>query len=178
MDTPLHSDASRFLKDVFLDPVNRYLVFTTHVPFSIDVTKSEVFLAPSIPNSPRLSKYLQLPTSTTVSEFQSMDALCAAVTPMQIAYLGGVPSLVYATLQPSELKPRDRFTLTISAIYKDVDFNDADHKMWFYYFVHAFLTGDSDHVPGEFNRFCSVVDTPAGQKHAWPPCYMLHVMHL
>jgi hypothetical protein len=33
---PLSKDVSQFLKCTFLDPSNRYLVFTTHVPLSID----------------------------------------------------------------------------------------------------------------------------------------------
>ena len=164
LGTPLDADASRILKDIFLDPIDRYLIFTTHVPFSLD--------------SKRKCKYSLLAVETDFRYYQAMANVCENVTPMEIAYFGGVPSLVYCARQYDELGPDERFLDFIAAEFKDINFNDEMHQFMFYNFVQAFILGERPHGLERFDRFSSVVVVGNDRRHYWPPCYMLCISNL
>ena len=146
------------------------------MPFSIEgVTSSSVFLGnATVPPSQRGCIYLQLPLSTELYEFQAMSDACRSVTPMMLAYYGGVPSLLYCSFQGNELSPGERFDTFVETL-ASTDFNDTNHAKWFYEFVHAFLHGKRIPLLSIFDRFCSIA---TNGNYYWPPCYMLCICKL
>ena len=177
LGTPLDADASRILKDIFLDPIDRYLIFTTHVHFSI-VGSSSAYLSSSLIPSQRKCMYSSLALETNFSYFKGMADVCENITPMEIAYFGGVPSLVYCSRQHGELGPAERFLDFIDAEYKETNFNDAMHQALFYNFIQAFLSGERPPGLTCFDRFSSVVVVGNDRRHYWPPCYMMCISNL
>jgi ABC-type molybdenum transport system ATPase subunit/photorepair protein PhrA len=68
---PLDAEAGSFLRELFLDKKNRYLVFTTHVPMDLDPSAHH-FMTGSNRNSIRGVKSVSLPVSTDLTTLRKM----------------------------------------------------------------------------------------------------------
>ena len=118
---PIDGPLSVFLKAEFLDRANRYLVFTTHVPMSVDAAAGDEEKQPQQPEgkkqfelmtsggSGRLFKTVHMPQSDDLALLQRMSDACAALTPCELALYGGIPSLIY-TFKSGE-DPEARFEM-------------------------------------------------------------------
>ena len=86
-----HRILGAFLRAHFLDRDNRLLVFTTHVPVSAGLDA----LLGEGEGSNRRALAIPLPISNDISSLRGMGSQCAALTPCQVAYYSGIPSLMY-----------------------------------------------------------------------------------
>lgn len=106
----IDADACRFLSSNFLDPVNRYMVFTTHVPLPMDSLFSP---------SGRVPIMLPFDPCHDFREIRKIKTSCNSVTPCEMMLYGGIPSLIYCVKQASEdLKARvmlDKATDSLSS---------------------------------------------------------------
>lgn len=72
---PLESEASMFLKQYFLDPKDRYLVYTTHIPFDIEKDTLGDYN-----NSHRDYLVVDPPTCFDIEKLQNMSKYCSSLT--------------------------------------------------------------------------------------------------
>lgn len=92
---PLDVTASDFLKKHFLDPLNFYLVVTSHVLFDID-TQIPTLTTVLSGGSYREYKTVPLPLSFDLNQYHLMSPICTDITPAEISLYLGIPSLLYS----------------------------------------------------------------------------------
>lgn len=93
LGAPLDNDASVLLKENFLDPINRALVFTSHLVVDLDYfTKGW---------SPRGLYVVPMPFCKDVDLLKQMAPHCAQLTPLQAVIYGYIPSMIYSFFDPS-----------------------------------------------------------------------------
>ena len=88
LGVPLDEEASSFLKKHFLDASNRALVFTSHMALDLD------YFAKG--GSIRDHKIVPLPVSNDIMKLRQMGAHCQALTELEAAMYGDIPSLIYS----------------------------------------------------------------------------------
>ena len=86
---PPDAAAAKLLRTAFLDPKNRYLVFSTHLPVNVDPVN---FIGGT---SGRGIKCVDMPESFNLDAIQAIAPCFNAVTQTEIALCGGIPSLIY-----------------------------------------------------------------------------------
>jgi hypothetical protein len=104
---PLDIPTSEFLIKNFLDKVNRYLIFTTHIP----MTSFDLFTNSVSRMSEREVCAINPPFCFAAELINHMPN-CNTVTPAQIAFYGGIPSLIYfinKVNQHDQFNPQRRF---------------------------------------------------------------------
>lgn len=160
---------SRCLRDYFIDPKDRFLVMSSHMPVFIDETSddsSNYNTNSSAALSLRNLVLLPMPTANSVSELVLMDKLrCAGVTHNLMVYYGSVPSLVYVACTQLLEKPSYKFSF-MGAM--------TDHSI-LKTFLRALITGIGDEKLGYLYPFCSnvkVEEKGLGMRYMWPPCYI------
>ena len=97
---PPDQDAAQLLREMFLDPKNRYLVFSTHRPVYIDgrpTPVSALMGSPQPKPSDRGVNFVRMPESWNLRELQAISMKCSGITKAEIALYGGIPSLLYCT---------------------------------------------------------------------------------
>jgi hypothetical protein len=128
LGVPLDIEAGLLLRRMFLDKANRYLVFTTHVPMNVDMPASSVMGSSlALPSSDRGCHVVSLPTCMNEMELQRMGDDCSGLTHAEVAYYGGIPSLVYAVKTLSE-QPQYRFERQCISV------TDAENDILFHEF--------------------------------------------
>lgn len=176
LSVPVTADAGRMLRELFLDKENRYLVFSTHVPLDVDVrtdetppTNTNVLMAsPNVPPSPRLVHLATMPSCFDLTTLRAMSPACADLNPAEVAYFGGVPSLIYS-VRMGDVDPKLRFSRVIKSSYFDE--NVPALKA----FVDCVVTGKRSDLLPFFDQFGTVYR----DRIRWPLCYiqcMLEVM--
>jgi hypothetical protein len=171
LGVPLDVEAGLLLRKMFLDKANRYLVFTTHVPMNVDMPASSA-MGPSLtlPASDRGCHVVSLPTCMNETELQSMGYNCSGLTHAEVAYYGGIPSLVYAVKTLFE-QPRDRFRR--QCIYVP----DAENDICFHQFLDEMFSGIRKHASvRRFDMFSTLVAEAQEPKVRWPPCYIACIL--
>jgi hypothetical protein len=106
---PPDEEAASLLRRVFLDPMNRYLVFSTHLPVFVDTTVSTVLGQIGVRGSRRGLKFAQMPESWDATVLRAMSPSCAGITKTEITLYGGIPSLLFSVKTASDLSPKERF---------------------------------------------------------------------
>jgi hypothetical protein len=96
---PIDRDANQLLRAMFLDKKNRYLVFTTRIPLTVD----DGFL------HARGCRVVPMPVETDLRMVWTMDGCYHNVTSAEVALYGGIPSLIYSVKHLNEMKPQERF---------------------------------------------------------------------
>eukprot|EP00969_Alexandrium_andersonii_P282682 12497019-Alexandrium_andersonii.AAC.1 len=97
-----------FLREAFLDPVGRHLVFSTRVPAGAGI---EEVLGRGT-GSLRDAVAVEMPTARDIGELRGMHEACRALTPCEAAYYSRIPSLIYTVkTQP---------TYSFRACFKDI----------------------------------------------------------
>eukprot|EP01041_Mallomonas_annulata_P006625 gene6625-13422_t len=172
---PLDEDAARLLREMFLDKAHRYLVFTCHVPVSIEanIIVASDLLGKSMnkPSSLRGVLNIDMSLARTESDFKdlrNMSENCLALTEERAAWLGYIPSLIYSTMNDTGkggvITPTNRCQEMIT------NFEPGDDEKVLKRFVKELLTGNRDPFIGKyFSPFQSV-----GENHkvSYPLCYV------
>lgn len=162
---PLDAEAAFLLRDMFLDKVNRYFVFSSHFPMSVEVSPSTV-LGNASPPSDRGVIPEELPVSTNIAKLRHMHVRCAALTRAEVALYGGIPSLIYSVKARGENTPEERFRRVKLKIPKN-------KKRFVQRLVSELLDGDpcleSSAKGYMFYMFASFTQH---DKVRWPLCYV------
>ena len=166
---PLDPDTSRLLRKLFLRK-NRYIVMTTHVPLDLDV----MFAL-----SDRGYYSVQLPTSTDLRELREMSIECSALTPLEVARYGSLPSLIYAAKVHSDHLEMRYAKACIKRMVEKL--NKKQKSDLYSRVIDEFVTGNIpairpldkldavEQIRISIYQFAS--STPSG-KLVWPLCYM------
>jgi hypothetical protein len=106
LGAPLDFEAFELLKRLFLDPFNRYLVFSSNVPLNLDHTVNE--LCEVIKSSSKRGvRTVKLPFTTSVSELNSMFAHAKSLPLAHVLLYHGLPSLIFS-VEDGNFDPVDR----------------------------------------------------------------------
>lgn len=166
LSRPLDEEASIFLKEEFLDKANRYLVYTTHVLFGLDEVKLGDSLTSSsiyIRISSRGYKTVHQPISYDIKALRSMSDDCRALTSMEAALYGYIPSLIFS-VKAGDVELIDLFKVKWRAINMLNEYNCLQQ------FIQAVLNGNSNSpTVREFYMFGYVSEQ---SKVRWPLCYI------
>jgi hypothetical protein len=109
LSAPIDGDAGGMLRRLFLDKKNRYLVFTTHIPISLEPQASHYMTSLINPPSPRGCLTVPLPQCMDLVSLKKMSDQCEALTPAEVMLYGGIPSLIYSVKALGEMTPQERF---------------------------------------------------------------------
>jgi hypothetical protein len=162
----LDMEAADLLRDMFLDRLNRYLVFSTHVPINLNNPDASLFIGSRSSRSTRGCKVVPLPVTTDIVALRGMHDDCTGMTPGEAAYFGGIPSLVYSVKVSGENSPESRFAVagvTLGTKWQSFKcLNDFAVEV-----LHGTPTSDSSlRLLDEFSS------SPAPGFIQWAPCYM------
>jgi len=160
---PLDDSATRFLNTYFLDKVNRYLVFTTHVPMNLE---SSAFVNSA---SGRGIKSMSPPITKDLKALRQMPG-CGAINAATVALYGGIPSLIYSVCALNEMTPEARFQRVKVKLKIPLD---AQQDM-LASFVGSVVTGSRDDTLKMFDQFAIATDV----KIQWPICYIQQILSL
>lgn len=131
---PLPYDASSFLKEVFLDPPHRGLVFSTHVPMDLNTDRRSISMRQTLRGcSDRDFEAVKTPICLDIEQLRSISPKCADLTPHEMLLYGGNPALIFC-IKHNQFSVIDKFTHQA----KKVSTWDAPHLAEF---VHSLLTG-------------------------------------
>lgn len=174
LGAPLDDDASTFLKQNFLDPINRALVFTSHVVVDLDYFIKGF--------SPRGLYVVPMPFCKDMKQLKQMAPHCATLTPPQAVIYGYIPSMIYSFLNPSSY-------ISLESVFNDAAFNlvevsEDDRQLALGAFVQQCLGGtviqQDDNcrkqwlgIVRHFDRFGSVL---AKTKIQFPIGYIAHIL--
>ena len=168
---PLMVEAAQYLKNEFLDKANRFLVFTTHITLDVDTTIISPFMHSAMtPPSPRGFVAVHQPLSKDLMLLRNMSPTCAALTPVEVALYGGIPSLIFATKGPDQTTPRQRFQS------QGIQIGEEEEGAVLRHFVTELLQGDKQHP--DVRRFDMFASSPERGKVWWPMCYISCIMGL
>lgn len=154
----LDEEASALLKRMFLDKRNRYLVFSTHVPMSIDSTSSYMV---SITN--RTCIYVPFEPITVPAALAPMGPNYENISVNELAVYGGVPSLVYSS-KDLYFNAEHHF----DRISEMLEFNPSD----LFPFLFSVITGALTRQITLYTVFGIVTEG----KVYWPLCYILFLL--
>ena len=177
MLTPIESDAARLLREMFLDKKGRFLVFTSHYPYSIEPSymASDVLgQAREIASNRGISTVdMSLASSTSaLQDLRAMSKACEALTEERAAWLGYIPSLIYTTMNDKGISgvmtPRDRFVWSSATTVEPLKKLDVLQR-----FVFQLLTGEQDAVVAQhFKSFASIGEN---KLISYPLCYVKEI---
>ena len=159
LDTPVDSDARRMLRRLFLDKKDRYLVFTTHVPISLEPSDH-------LP-SPRGCLTVPLYQCMEIHWLRNMSVQCEALTPSEVMLYGGIPSLIYSIKSMHEMTPSERF------FRKFPPRSLASAPELLKFFVASVLDGVRRPEIAMFDEFSFM---PEVGKIRWPLCYIACIL--
>jgi hypothetical protein len=91
---PPDEDAAFLLRDLFLDPRGRFLVFSTHRPMYLD---ARAYIGgETAPASGRGVVFVEMPECTDLPTLQSIALCCRNITNTEMIMYGGIPALLYS----------------------------------------------------------------------------------
>ena len=166
LSAPVDGDAGGMLRRLFLDKHNRYLVFTTHIPISLEPCASQYMMSSSAPSSPRGCLTVHIPQCVDLNSLRNMSVQCESLTPSEVMLYGGIPSLIYSIKAMGEMNPDVRFSKKIFPR------SCRDQNM-----LKSFIMSVVDGVPRSdvaiFDEFAVV---PEENKIRWPLCYIACIL--
>ena len=124
---PIVETGAVLLRREFLDRVNSYLVFTTHIPMTLNETKSASKYLGSrasttnTTNSIRGCIGISMPFSTVLTLLRGISRETGSLTPAQVVLYGGIPALIYTALTDKAFDPDQRVVMyTRWGSYRDI----------------------------------------------------------
>ncbi|CAJ1335014.1 unnamed protein product, partial [Effrenium voratum] len=87
-----YQDVGMFLRETFLDPAGRHLVFSTHIPTSTGLDR----VLGKGAGSSREAETIPMPRCADMEQLRAMHPACDALTPLEAVYLGYVPALIFS----------------------------------------------------------------------------------
>jgi len=173
---PISATVANLLKQYFLNPRNRYLVVTSHHP--VDVVEEN-------DPSQRPCEAVTLPFSTNVAKLKGMGKQCGLrITEALAAYYGGVPALMFSSLEGVDTTPEERFKSYRRSwrSWTDKKRNKAVDE-----FIDEMFTGEQSGVSARpfdiFGTFGPIsvsegVGTDQPKRIVWPPCYIRCILRM
>ena len=153
-----YAEVGAFLREQFLDPSGRYLIFSTHIPTGIGLSH----LLGKGSGSTRTAETIEMPSSHDMKSLRSMDEKCEALTPCEAAYYGQMPSLIYS-VKTHGFNMLERF--------QAIECPEPTHAL-IESFLSEFFTGvrsaDSDPV----RAFDTLTECPASGRIRWILAYV------
>lgn len=164
---PIANDASRFLKDNFLDIENRYLVYSTHIPFDIEI---DVDTLGNTRESSRGYLIVDSPTCFNINELRRMSDCCSSLTNAEMLIYGGIPSLIYSRKSQHAINPENRVDECT------FDIPDYLSQKIFAKYIWTVLNGrikqQDRHKYRVFDRFATLRLINDVKMLQWPLCYL------
>lgn len=154
---PVDAEAGRMLRRLFMDKLNRCLVFTSHVPMSLETRAC-------LP-SPRGCLTVPFHPTLDITSLRAMSDMCRAITPAEVMMYGGIPSLIYSVKAMHEMTPKERFSNKFGLHSCDPDLLK--------FFVLSVVMGERRGEIALFDEFSIVSE---GNKIRWPLCYIACIL--
>lgn len=172
---PLSPTASKMLQRLFLRK-NRYLVFSTHVPFSLSA--NETFGQVNMKSVVSWSSFIdvrvvKMPHCTDMSELRKMEQR-EALTGHEATIYGGIPALIYCARNHRN-SPSRRFLQAWGAISK-VFLRDDNVLRLLIEFLTAAFTGERNDTDPRLHFFYQFGTVPEQTKVRWPLCYLSEIL--
>lgn len=163
--SPIDEEAGAMLKNLFLDKLNRYLVFSTHVPFCLDSLISH--LRPSSNSSTRECVALPYHPISEFTLLQNLVSNYCELTTREAMIYGGVPSLIYSVKISESFCPFRYYKGFITELTFD--------KCSFYTLLAAVMDGKLPESLHSYARFGIVTkgSPTEGPLIYWPLCYII-----
>ena len=165
---PLDQDSAMFIRQ-FLDTINQFVIFTTHIP--LDVDKTKILGKVNVISSPRTIQSIHLPTSTDLNMLRKMSHLCNSLTKTEAIMYGNIPSLIY-TSKCTNVQPEVRFASSNIILKK------KEIKTFISYFITELLDGDIISYHEYVNRVYEFATIGKNCKVKWPICYISCIFSL
>ncbi|CAE7407611.1 unnamed protein product, partial [Symbiodinium sp. CCMP2456] len=147
-----------FLREQFLDPPGRYLIFSTHVPTSVGLSH----LLGRGSGSTRTAKAVEMPRSDNMQQLRSMHQRCEALTPCEAIFYGQMPSLIYSVKTHS---------FDILARFQAIDCGQAAEALT-KSFLSEFFSGVRGRDLDPIRAFDSLTESPASGQIRWILAYV------
>lgn len=157
-----------------LDRANRFLVFTTHFPISLeaDVYRASQFLGavePNVPPSLRGIYTVNMSLANSLVELREMSKKCEALTEENAAWYGYIPSLIYSVfVTNARVTPSARFQQMNIIVDKGRELDILQS------FVKELITGTRDPIVERYyGAFASV---GLNSLVSYPLCYVKEIL--
>jgi hypothetical protein len=179
LGAPLSSTASKLLQRLFLRK-NRYLVFSTHIPFTLS---TEEELSPvdkksiiSVSSSTDM-KVVQMPECNDLSELRKMES-CTALTGHEATIYGGIPALIFSALKNPNFRGA-RFDQAMKKFIQEFPATTTDDDLLYSLlkrFLQELFDGARNHGEPPLRFFDQFSSIPEPDKVRWPLCYLSEIL--
>ena len=173
---PPDQDAAILLRRMFLDKENRYLIFSSHVPISLDDCINAASHLLGVVNSAasyasnRGMLLLSMSISNDLKLLRGMHPACNGLTPTEVAMYGGIPGLIYSMKAIPGITIAQRFTSA------NIRLEQESKKTLLMELLSELKNGlRTGKVIRRFDRFSSI-DTDGNVE--WPLCYTFHILQM
>ena len=168
LGTPINGKLGVLLKREFLDKKNRYLVYTSHVPMTVDTPLKESIQTGS---GRQFKMVAHMPQTTDLQLLQSMSKECGALTPTEMVLYGGIPALIYS-VKTGQIDTSTRVTgdKDLMVLMR----NGKRDNSLLLEILSSFLQG-TPILDTHFHTYSTVLH---GGEYFWPPCYMKGILSL
>jgi hypothetical protein len=169
------SEAMKLLRDMFLDPKDRYLVYSTRRHLTLDpITESGALGNEPIP---RNTHFMDLAASYDLDKLRNISPNLQDLTLEEAQYYGGIPSIIYCSRQSHEIRTHERFKGTVNSEYINVKAEKFIADL-----IDRILTGSYQLPPKYmlyFEWYSSISsETQSSElKIRWPLVYVAEMMH-
>jgi hypothetical protein len=170
---PLRTEAAILFREMFLDPINRYLVFSTHLYLTVDSTIDALGKRKELP-SPRKLVLANSSVSFDLAELRSISPVCRSLNAEEARLYGGIPSLIYCTLKKNDLSPNERFRRFMSASKVETNI-----RVYISEVLNCLFTGLFMDSPEDVKILCSfatVTEDNMESKARWPAVYISSII--
>jgi hypothetical protein len=178
LESPLEVETSRLLKDLFLDPENRYLVASSHIPLRLKENDLRSYYMKSDYSS-RGFRTVNMSQSFNLEQLKTMSSSCLTLTDTQIQMFSGFPSLILLYKEHS-LFAKERFDNAVRRLAEEEKkkiFNKTTYKE----FLLSLIDGSQLLSTDFFHSFGSIVSGNDDQRTdpiiTYPLCYISRIFH-
>jgi len=181
LGAPLSSTASKLLQRLFLRK-NRYLVFTTHFPFTLSTEEDPVDKKNAMPilsSTPDII-VVRMPQSNDLSELRKMEE-CSGLTGHEATIYGGIPALIYSALRNAGFFPGARFNNTMQKFVQKFPGKTRDNLLLeslLKLFLQEVFNGTRSHGDPKLRFFDQFSSIPESGKIRWPLCYLSEILNI
>ena len=135
---------------MFLYPLNRFLVYSTHRPLSIDALANNfIGAANAMQDNGRFVSVVNMPETYDQLEMQSISLSCSGVTKAEIALYGGIPAFLFNSRNEENLITLNKKFFNLV----DPSWPSTSHKDLLFKFVTALYDGVIQPSIQIFDRF-------------------------
>ena len=170
--------ASKFLQRIFLRK-NRYLIFSTHIPF---VLSTEDSLSPdnkkslmSVSSSTDM-KIVRMPHCNDLAELRKMEG-CGGINGHQATIYGGIPGLIFSALKNPDF-PGVRFGKAMKKFAEMFPSTTTDKVTLLTLFLEELFNGARSHGAAQLRFFDQFSSIPEPAKARWPLCYLSEILNI